>query len=184
VSGIVAVVAVLQPVLNAINSLVQWIQWELLKQALSGPISQWYGTPYAETGRNTEIQAGADCSGLVYSVYRDAGYYYDFAGPNTTYPEWNFALSVKKGGRNEKRFKEVSASELHLWGDIVYWHGLHMAIFMGKKDGSDMIFNATIKRGAITMRLDVMNDSLKGVMNDGLIAEPTNWYRWRFLQIK
>jgi RHS repeat-associated protein len=145
--------------------------WLSLKIALAAAIKQWTGTPYMLTAGDIQIHVKADCGGLVFGVYRDAGYLYIFKGPSLAYNgKYNFPRSVEEGGVNEHNFKKLGKNEGLIYGDIIVWDGKHMGIYVGKEGNHDMVFSACPNYGAVTFPVEsTIKDS-----------PPTGYYRWRF----
>ena len=93
------------------------------------------GNPYVPGG--TSLTKGADCSGFVYSVYKDFGY----SVPRTSY-------SLKNAG------KEVSYSEAEP-GDVICYPG-HVAIYLG----NGMIVHASTQKTGIK----ISNAQYRGIL--------------------
>jgi cell wall-associated NlpC family hydrolase len=84
------------------------------KRSIIQVAKEWIGTPYARSGtrfsgQNAEKGVGADCSGVIHSIYAEAGYGYDYQSVS------QFVASSGDG-----RFKAISRSQLQP-GDVVIW---------------------------------------------------------------
>jgi len=76
----------------------------------------WQGVPYRENAGRNSNRSGTDCSGLVWNVYNEVGYPYDYL--NTE--------SFRNESLNKKFKPQTSPQE----GDVALWSG-HMGIYSG-----------------------------------------------------
>ncbi|MBI5122219.1 MAG: hypothetical protein HZA67_14545, partial [Rhodospirillales bacterium] len=95
-----------------------------------GKAKGWEDTPYApadseQRGPNATKKVGADCSGSIHAIYKEAGLGYKYKSSS------EFAGAARRG---EIPFKEVPAKDSKP-GDIVLWPGKHMTLNQGSGMG-------------------------------------------------